>query len=84
MADLYFFRDSKGNEIDVLAQSGRKLHAIEIKSASTFSMEQLKGLYRFKEITDRVHSTHLVYAGTPHSLSDGTQAIGYKQVASML
>lgn len=84
MADLYFFRDSKGNEVDILAQSGRALSAIEIKSASTFKMEQLKGIQRFKTLTDHVSSSHLIYSGKPHNLSDETQAINYKNIASIL
>jgi predicted AAA+ superfamily ATPase len=82
MADLYYYRDSNGNEVDLLAQSGRTLEALEIKSASTFKMEQLKGIRRFKELTDDVSSSYLVYTGKPHKLSDETQAIDYKAVAS--
>jgi len=82
IADLYYYRDSNGNEVDLLAQSGRTLEALEIKSASTFKMEQLKGIRRFKELTDDVSSSYLVYTGKPHKLSDETQAIDYKAVAS--
>ena len=49
-SDLYYFRDSKGNEVDLLMQSARQLKAIEIKSAMTFKDGQLKGLRRFKSL----------------------------------
>lgn len=84
MADLYFFRDSKGNEVDVLAQSGRNTCAIEIKSSSTFSVEQLKGLRRFRALAGHVSSSHLVYTGQPHLLSDETKVIHFKEIASIL
>lgn len=46
---LYFFRDSKGNEVDLLISSaGRSFTAIEIKSAATFQPEFIKGIDVFK------------------------------------
>ena len=84
MADLYFFRDSRGNEVDILAQSGRNLCAIEIKSASTFKMEQLKGLRSFKKVAENIRSSYLVYTGQQHSLSEGIEVVHFKNVASVL
>ena len=38
--DLFFWRDSNGNEVDVIAEQGGKLMPIEIKSGKT-SKEKL-------------------------------------------
>lgn len=47
---LYFFRDSKGNEVDLLVSSaGRSFTAIEIKSAATFQPEFVKGIDIFRK-----------------------------------
>ena len=47
---LYFFRDSKGNEVDLLITSaGRSFTAIEIKSAATFQPEFVKGINVFRQ-----------------------------------
>lgn len=83
MADLYYFRDSNGNEVDLLIQSGRDLQAIEIKSAATFKMQQLKGIQRFKNLSEQVESSFLIYAGNAHTLSDATQVLNYKNIASI-
>ena len=48
--DLHFFRDSHGNEVDLLIREGRSLIAVEIKSASTFSTNFLKGLNNFNAL----------------------------------
>lgn len=80
LADLYFFRDSNNNEVDLLAQFGAMLHAYEIKSAMTFKIEHLKGLRRFKSITDRVKQSHLVYNGDPQKMSDGIAAVNFRDV----
>jgi len=45
--DLYFFRDTHGNEVDLLIRKGGKLLPVEIKSAATFSADFLKGIEKF-------------------------------------
>jgi hypothetical protein len=46
---LYFFRDSHGNEVDLLLTSaGRSFTAIEIRSAATFQPEFFKGIDVFR------------------------------------
>jgi uncharacterized protein len=46
---LFFYRDSHGNEVDLILKKGRKLFPIEIKSAMTFNESFLKGIDRFRE-----------------------------------
>ncbi len=47
--DLFFYRDTHGNEVDLLIRQGRRLTPVEIKSASTLSTEFLKGIQRFRQ-----------------------------------
>ncbi len=62
--DVYFFRDSHGNEVDLLIKEGRMLFPIEIKSAATFSTDFLKGLDRFTGIAgDHVGPGTVLYNG---------------------
>ncbi|TSE29972.1 ATP-binding protein [Tepidimonas charontis] len=46
--EMFFYRDTHGNEVDLLIRQGRQWMSVEIKSASTFSMDFLKGIERFK------------------------------------
>jgi len=48
--DIYFFRDSKGNEVDLLIRVQGRLLPVEIKSAATFSRAFLKGIKRLQSI----------------------------------
>lgn len=82
-ADLYYFRDSKGNEVDLLIQCGRQIQAVEIKSAATFHSDQLKGLRRFAKISDSLSASFLIYNGEKHSLSDAVTALNYKDIRSI-
>ncbi len=60
---LYFFRDSKGNEVDLLISSaGRSFTAVEIKSAATFQPEFTKGIDVFRQsVGDKVNVHSLVW-----------------------
>ena len=84
MADLYFFRDTNGNEIDLVFQKGRDLIAIEIKSGSTFSSSQLKGIKKFKKISDKVSHSFLVNSGSNMALSEDIDVINFKNIDSIL
>ena len=44
---MYLFRDSDGNEADVLLPTGSHLHAIEIKAGATVNPDYFKGLKTF-------------------------------------
>ena len=46
-AEMYFYRDSDGNEVDLLLPTGGKLHAIEIKAGATVNPDYFKGLKTF-------------------------------------
>ena len=82
-ADLYFFRDSKGNEVDLLSGTGRNLFAAEIKSASTFSHKQLTGLQRFQELSHNVERGMLIYTGQNYDLSEGLYARHFSDTNTM-
>ncbi len=82
-AELYYFRDSKGNEVDLLIPEGRQLKALEIKSAATFKQEHLKGLRRFSSLTDNIASKHLIYNGKQQTLSDQTDALNFRMASEV-
>ena len=83
LPDLYYFRDSNGNEVDLVWQVGRSLAAAEIKSGSTFTMSLLKGLRRFRSIAPEGTRGFLVFNGNPNDLSDGTHVRHYTQVHTL-
>jgi predicted AAA+ superfamily ATPase len=49
-AGCYFYRDAKGNEVDLLrSTAGRAFDAFEIKSAATFEPDMVKGIEQFRQ-----------------------------------
>lgn len=79
MPDLYYFRDSNGNEVDLVIQDGRRLTAVEIKSAATLSADQLKGLKRFQALTPRNDQSFLIYNGPCRQLNGQTRALNFRR-----
>ena len=65
---LYFFRDAKGNEVDLLIPSaGRSFKAVEIKSAATFQSEFTKGIDVFRRsVGEEVHVDSFVWYSGRH------------------
>ena len=62
--NLYFWRDSTGNEVDVLAEQGERLLPIEIKSGRTVTADYFAGLNKWLQLAaDSSGPAHLVYAG---------------------
>ena len=62
---LYFYRDSTGNEVDLLVPAGRKYRAIEMKAGATVNPDYFRGLAQFA----KAHGEHLeggcvIYGGT--------------------
>ena len=62
--DLYFYRENKGREIDVLKAQGMDLNLYEIKSSKTFNKDFMNNLKVIKNLLgDKVVSSTLIYDG---------------------
>jgi hypothetical protein len=62
--DLYFWRDSNGIEVDVIAEQGIELKPIEIKSGRNVTREAFAGLDKWRALAgDAAMAAALVYGG---------------------
>ncbi|MAZ78072.1 MAG: AAA family ATPase [Legionellaceae bacterium] len=83
-ANLYFYRDSNQNEVDVIFKTHDKLIPIEIKSASTFTPALLKGIKHFQKLVgERALIAFLVYNGEEQQVN-GVNLINAKNLHKML
>ncbi|WP_395462978.1 ATP-binding protein [Wolbachia endosymbiont of Cantharis cryptica] len=60
--NLYFWRDRTGHEVDLLAEWGGNIHAIEIKVGSTFQSDFIKNVQYFCELS-QIAKGYLIYTG---------------------
>ena len=72
--ELYFWRDSNHNEIDLLFEQNGNIHAAEIKSAATLNSRFLIALKHFQTISQiNKQNLYVVYGGDmDYQTSDGT------------
>jgi uncharacterized protein len=81
--NIYFYRDSHGNEIDLLYADGRELVGIEVKSSSTFTPHFKKTLLWFSEKQHPLQSSYVVYNGEERQFSDSVKAISFKNTSDI-
>lgn len=61
---LFYWRDSNGNEVDVIEEQGEKLRPIEIKSGKTVCTESTAGLKKWLKLAgEKSTSPTLIYGG---------------------
>ena len=78
---LYFYRDSNGNEVDLLIKNGSGYDCYEIKSASTFHADFLKGLKSFEStFPDLTRQKALIYSGDKLPDLNGISIVNYRQI----
>jgi hypothetical protein len=64
-ADLYFWRDSKGLEVDLVLDDGSSLKPVEIKSGQTVAPDFMTSIRKWCEISGAPNRpAWLVYGGT--------------------
>ena len=83
--DLYFWRDSTGNEVDVLFEIGERLMPIEIKSGCTFVSEWANGLKTWQKQTQaQGQPAHLIYGGAASFAREGLDIWGWRDVDQVI
>ncbi|MEA3359156.1 MAG: ATP-binding protein [Thermodesulfobacteriota bacterium] len=83
--NLNFFRDSSGNEIDVIYNISHNLLPIEIKSGQTITSDYFKGLKKFKKFfPDLPYGQLIIYAGDINQNRTDVGILNIKQFAKFL
>lgn len=80
---LYFYRDSNDNEIDLLIDHGRSLTAVEIKMSGSVSPEHAKALTRLPSNLPVAQRYLLSMTPTEFEIVRGVQALPWWKMASL-
>ncbi len=81
-SNLYFYRDSNQNEVDLLLSNGSSLDAIEVKSAMTFSPSFEKALKKVQDWVQRpIARRAIVYAGALEDSKGEIQLLNYQHIS---
>lgn len=76
--NLYFYRDNKGNEVDIVIDEGHHFKSVEIKSSKTFTTDFLKGLDYYSKLNPDVAQSYLVFSGEDRQTIKGVKLTPYE------
>ncbi|MEN8232757.1 MAG: DUF4143 domain-containing protein [Thermodesulfobacteriota bacterium] len=84
-ADLFFWRDSNGNEVDIIAELSGRFVPLEIKSGKTLSPDSTRGLSKYMSLAgqDAITPT-LIYGGSDSYKKQGIRITSWKESGNIL
>lgn len=81
-ADLYFWRDSTGHEVDLLIPRGDRMQPVEIKSGTTFASDWLAAAQKWSRLAGEHALTPLiVYGGDQSYEREGARVAAWRELA---
>ena len=84
-SNLSFYRDGKGNEVDLILEIGPNLFPIEIKAGETITSDYFKGLKHFMKIMpDLPWGSGLIYGGPERQIRSDTRIYSVYAMEDML
>ncbi|MGB4653822.1 MAG: ATP-binding protein [Bacteroidales bacterium] len=79
--DFWFWRDSEGNEVDLLIEKPQETEIVEIKATQTVMSDLFKGLNYYATLETEVKLTKtLVYGGTERQERSVAQVLPWNEV----
>jgi hypothetical protein len=82
-SNLFYFRDSAGNELDIIIENGYSTQAVEIKSSDMLSQHFFKHLNYFKELSGSKDGAVIYTGDTKPNKIDGFKVFNWKEIAKM-
>lgn len=83
VSNLYFWRDSSGNEVDLLLDEAGILYPIEIKSGQTVVSDMFKALKKWQTISESTVEPRLVFGGEGAYLRNGVAIAGWREMLAV-
>ena len=84
-SNLYFWRDSTGNEVDVLRDEAGVLRPVEIKSGQTVAGDMLRGLLKWRDLAgEPTGEPWLVFGGEGESVRRDVRVMGWRALLNCL
>lgn len=82
---VYFWRDSKGMEVDLLIETSSGLKAVEIKSGTTINTDFFsRGLEKFEKIAGSPLSKYILYGGDSGTSRRDTMVLPWFEAAKVV
>ena len=84
-SNLYFYRDSNQNEVDLVLRNGNNFDITEIKSSMTYNPDFEKGIKYFSELfNERVVNKQIIYCGELENPAGKIKLLNYRHLVTPL
>lgn len=78
---IYFWRDSNGNEVDLLLEKDGKTFAFEIKSSATLRLDYFKGLKLWQKLSQcSKDDMSVIYGGEQNFLTENGKFLSWSEL----
>ncbi len=83
-SNVFFWRDSSGNEIDLIIEEGSLLQPVEIKSGRTIAGDFFNNLDKYMNLAgDRATHPALIYGGKDNHERGGIRVVSWQNIAAL-
>lgn len=83
--NLNFYRDTNGNEVDIIYNVGPKMLAVEVKSGETVSQDYFKGINALdKAVGEDIFAKAIIYGGDRQEYRNEVYIDNYFNIKSLL
>ena len=83
--DLFFWRDSQGLEVDLLAQKGDSLRPLEIKSGQTLAADFFRSLTKWSALAGKPDApAWLVYGGDQSARHGNVEVVPWRNLSDLV
>jgi hypothetical protein len=83
--DLYFWRESRGLEVDLLIEHGEELRPVEVKAGQTIAADYFSSLSRWSRLAgDEGAPAWLVYGGEHDARYGHVHVVGWRQLPELV
>ena len=80
-ADLFFWRDNAGHEVDLMFDTPQGMQAVEIKSGSTFAADWPDAIHTWRKfVGDDALPPAIVYGGAGGYERQGCRVVGWREL----
>jgi hypothetical protein len=84
-ADLYFWRDSAGHEIDLLIETPQGLKAVEIKAGTTFASDWPDSIKKWQTFSkEETLIPTIIFGGEGDYMRQGCAVLGWREALTRL
>ena len=84
-SNLFYYRENKGNEVDVIALEGEQMRLYEIKSSQTFTKDFMKGIRYVEGIFgEKIVQSCVVYDGEQEVFASRHGIVNFRSLSTQM